>query len=92
VIEHRAMGVGLTEIVRPGVDMSVEMDERQRPLAARQRPQQGQRDAVLAARMAAGPNRAPLRLVVPMSNGIPATQIGDVGSRLPTPRKLAGTA
>jgi hypothetical protein len=28
----------------------------------------------LAARMADGPNRAPLRLVVPMSNGIPATQ------------------
>ena len=29
----------------------------------------------LACRIAAGPNRAPLRLVVPISNGMPATQI-----------------
>jgi len=31
----------------------------------------------LATRIADGPNRAPLRLVVPMSNGIRATQYRD---------------
>src|ERR1019366_4241022 len=48
MIEYRTMRIGLTEIIRPGIDMGVEMNERERALAPRQRPQQGERDAVLS--------------------------------------------
>ena len=50
VIEYRTMCIGLTKIVRPGIDMGVEMNERERALAPRQRPQQGERDAVLSSK------------------------------------------
>ncbi len=43
------MGIGLPEILRPGVHMGVEVDERARAAAFGQRPQQRQRDAVIAA-------------------------------------------
>ena len=50
VIEHRAVRVRLTEIVRPGVDVGVEMHQREAAAdPARQRTQQRQGDAVLAA-------------------------------------------
>src|SRR6202022_1181233 len=48
VIKYRTKSIGLTEIVRPGIDVGVEMNERQRALAPRQRTQQGERDAVLS--------------------------------------------
>jgi hypothetical protein len=50
VIEHRTMRIGLTKIVRPGIDMGIEMNERERALAPCQRPQQGQRDTVLSSK------------------------------------------
>src|SRR3981081_2264176 len=41
--------------------------------------------------MACGPKRAPLRLVVPISSGMPAIEIA-APSRRPIPRKPGGTA
>src|SRR5213078_1676831 len=53
VIEWRAMAEALPEAVRPGIDMRVEMHQRQRLLAGagarRERAQQRQRDGVIAA-------------------------------------------
>jgi hypothetical protein len=49
VEERRAVTEALTETVGPGIDMRVEMDERQRSGARRQRPQQRQGDRVVAA-------------------------------------------
>ena len=46
----------------------------------------------LACRMAPGPKRAPLLLVVPRSRGIPAMQIGAARSRRLMPRNVGGTA
>ena len=45
----------------------------------------------LACRMAWGPKRAPLRLVVPMSNGMPAMQIAAAGSSRSSPRNPNGS-
>ncbi len=46
----------------------------------------------LAWRMACGPKRAPLRLVVPISSGMPAMEIAASRSRRPIPRNEGGTA
>jgi hypothetical protein len=46
----------------------------------------------LACRIADGPKRAPLLLVVPRSSGMPATQIGAARSLRATPRNVGGTA
>ena len=46
----------------------------------------------LAWRMACGPKRAPLRLVVPISSGMPAIEIAASCSRRPSPRIPGGTA
>ena len=46
----------------------------------------------LAWRMACGPKRAPLRLVVPISSGMPAIEIAASRSRRPNPRNPGGTA
>ena len=45
------MGIALAEIVRPGIDMGIEMDERERCAATpfHRRPEERQRDAMLAA-------------------------------------------
>ena len=43
------MRIGLTEIFRPGIDVGIEMNERERAFSPRQRAQQGKRDAVLSA-------------------------------------------
>src|SRR5205807_1126853 len=49
VVEWRAVTPDETEALRPGVDMSIEVKQPQRASAARQRPQQRQRDRVVAA-------------------------------------------
>ena len=49
VIEHRTMGVDLPEILRPGIDMGIEMDQRRRAVPLRQRAKERQRNAVIAA-------------------------------------------
>ena len=150
MVEDRAVREGLAEIVRPGVDMGIEMHEREAGCrAGRQRAQQRQGDAVLAAqaeqmrqprglrlrcaqaeagmspraiakvadigerqrrridpgpgwapstsmrlarRIAAGPSRAPVRLVVPISSGMPATVKAAARSVRARPRNPAGVA
>ncbi len=65
VIEHRAVRIGLTEIVGPGVHVRIEVDERRRSLCRApffQRAQQRQRDAVLAAERHQVPDRTRLFL------------------------------
>ena len=50
VIEHRTMRKGLAEIIRPRIDMSVEMNERERTVSLRASARnKGERDAVLPA-------------------------------------------
>ena len=49
VIEHRAVRIDLAEIVGPGVNVGVEMNECARAAPLRERAQERQRDAVLAA-------------------------------------------
>ena len=49
VKERRAVAPGEAETLGPGIDMGVEMDERQRTCAARQSPQQRQGHGVVAA-------------------------------------------
>ena len=49
MIEDRAVRLRLPEIVRPGVDMRVEVNERDRAVPLRECAQQRQRDAVIAA-------------------------------------------
>ena len=149
VEEHGPVGIVLAEIVRPSVDMGVEVHQCQgtaTPVGGS--PQQRQRYSVVAAqrdevfeaaacssmserlfgispsamrkspmsatdcaagsihqwgwspstsmrlacRIAAGPKRAPLRLVVPISNGIPAMQNEASVPRRSIARKLGGSA
>ena len=47
--ERRAMGVRRTEVGVPGVEVGVEVDQRDRPVLSVQCPQQRQRDGVVAA-------------------------------------------
>ena len=49
MIEDRAVAVSLAETVGPGIDVSVEVNERRRAAPFRQRAQERQRDAVIAA-------------------------------------------
>ena len=49
VIKDRAVGISLPEIPRPCVDVRIEVDQRRRALSFRQRSQQGQGHAVIAA-------------------------------------------
>ncbi len=50
MIERRAVPESLAEAFRPGVDMRVEMNERQWPAARGQRAQQPERDGVVASK------------------------------------------
>src|SRR5262249_60645562 len=49
MVEDRAMAVFLPKAVRPGIDMSIEMDEADRPLPPGDRAQQRQGDRMVAA-------------------------------------------
>ncbi len=62
VIERRAVPETLAEAFRPGVDMRVEMHQRQRPAARAQRTQQPERDRVVAAERDQMVERPRLRL------------------------------
>jgi hypothetical protein len=46
----------------------------------------------LACRIAAGPNRVPLRFEVPISKGMPAIEIAAARSRRSIPRNVGATA
>ena len=50
VEERRAVAKALTEALGPGIDMRIEMDERQFTGPRGQRPQQGERDRMIAAK------------------------------------------
>ncbi len=56
MVEYRTVRVTLAEVVRPGIDMRIEVHQRElaRRAVARQRAQQRQRDAVFAAKCDAG--------------------------------------
>src|SRR5207253_2773344 len=48
-LERRAVEVALAEVLLPGVAVRVQLDEAERPVAAREDAQLGQRDRVVAA-------------------------------------------
>ena len=50
MIEHRAMRIGLAEIIGPCIDVGVEMDQRQRAASFRAGAQERQRDSMVAAK------------------------------------------
>ena len=84
VVEHRAVAVALTEGVRPGVDMGVEMDERHRTAPPRHRAQQRQRDR-RDRRRARRDARGPRRLLDPREARRDVAEreieVADVGER-----------
>ena len=97
VVERRAMPKALAIALRPGVDMRVEMNERQGPTSRGQRAQQPERDGVIAAERDQMVERPRLRLDRRERTGDVAVgnrkiaDIGDVlsGRRRPGDRVVA---